>query len=465
MEYERINPLTQEPASKATAMSPDDARAVAEHAASAFPVWSMLGPNARRALLMKAADALEARKDDFVRAMMTEVGATAGWAMFNLMLAAGMIREAAALTTQIGGEVIPSDKPGCLALTLREPVGVILGIAPWNAPIILGVRAIAVPLACGNSVILKASELCPRTHTLIIEAFAGAGFPAGVVNIVTNAPKDAAGVVGALIDHPAVRRVNFTGSTAVGRIIAKRAAEHLKPCLLELGGKAPLIVLEDADLDEAVKAAAFGAFMNQGQICMSTERIIVVDAVAADFVKRFAVKAKSLATGDPREGKTPLGAVVDQKTVRHVNSLIDDATAKGATIIAGRKADDVLMPATVVDGVTKSMNIYRDESFGPVVGIIRAKDEADAIRIANDSEYGLSAAVFTRDTARGLRVARQIRSGICHINGPTVHDEPQMPFGGVGASGYGRFGGKAGIEQFTELRWITIETQAGHFPI
>jgi benzaldehyde dehydrogenase (NAD) len=465
MEFERINPLTHEPASKATAMSPVEARAVADRAANAFPGWSTLGPNARRALLMNAAAALEARKDDFVRAMTTEVGATAGWAMFNLMLAAGMIREAASITTQIGGEVIPSDKPGCLALTLREPVGVILGIAPWNAPIILGVRAIAVPLACGNAVILKASEFCPRTHSLIIEAFASAGFPAGVVNIVTNSPKDAADVVGALIDHPAVRRINFTGSTAVGRIIAKRAAEHLKPCLLELGGKAPLIVLEDADLDEAVKAAAFGAFMNQGQICMSTERIIVVDAVAAEFVKRFALKAKSLATGDPREGKTPLGAVVDQKTVKHVNSLIDDATAKGATIIAGSKADDVLMPATVVDGVTPSMNIYRDESFGPVVGIIRAKDEADAIRIANDSEYGLSAAVFTRDTARGLRVARQVRSGMCHINGPTVHDEAQMPFGGVGASGYGRFGGKAGIEQFTELRWITIETQAGHFPI
>jgi benzaldehyde dehydrogenase (NAD) len=465
MEFERINPLTHEPASKAAAMSPDEARAVVDRAANAFPSWSTFGPNARRALLMGAATALEARKDDFVRAMMTEVGATAGWAMFNLMLAAGMIREAASLTTQIGGEVIPSDKPGCLALTLREPVGVILGIAPWNAPIILGVRAIAVPLACGNAVILKASELCPRTHSLIIESFASAGFPAGVVNLVTNAPKDAADVVGALIDHPAVRRINFTGSTTVGRIIAKRAAEHLKPCLLELGGKAPLIVLEDADLDEAVKAAAFGAFMNQGQICMSTERIIVVESVAADFVKRFATKAKSLVSGDPREGKTPLGAVVDKKTVKHVNSLIDDATAKGATIVAGSKADTVLMPATVVDGVTQAMNIYRDESFGPVVGIIRAKDEADAVRIANDSEYGLAAAVFTRDTARGLRVARQIRSGICHINGPTVHDEAQMPFGGVGASGYGRFGGRAGIEQFTELRWITLETQAGHFPI
>jgi acyl-CoA reductase-like NAD-dependent aldehyde dehydrogenase len=465
MDFERINPLTQEIASKAPAMTAALADAVADRAAEACAAWSGTGPSARRALLMSAAAALEARKDDFIAAMMAEIGATAGWAMFNLTLAAGMIREAASLTTQIGGEVIPSDKPGCIAMALREPVGVVLGIAPWNAPIILGVRAIAVPLACGNAVILKASELCPRTHSLIIEAFASAGFPEGVVSIVTNAPKDAGEVVGALIDHPAVKRINFTGSTTVGRIIAKRAAEHLKPCLLELGGKAPLLILDDADLDEAVKAAAFGAFMNQGQICMSTERIIVLDGVAPEFIARFAAKANSLACGDPREGKTPLGAVVDRKTVEHVNALIDDATSKGATVVAGGKVDSVLMPATVVDGVSAAMKLYREESFGPVVAVIHAKDEKDAIRLANDSDYGLSAAVFTRDTARGLRVARQIRSGICHINGPTVHDEPQMPFGGVGASGYGRFGGKAGIDQFTELRWITIETQPGHFPI
>jgi acyl-CoA reductase-like NAD-dependent aldehyde dehydrogenase len=223
-------------------------------------------------------------------------------------------------------------------------------------------------------------------------------------------------------------------------------------------------VLDDADLDEAVKAAIFGAFMNQGQICMSTERIIVVAAIADDFARRFAARAQSLATGDPREGKAPLGAVVDRRAVTHVNALIEDARAHGARILAGGPAIGVLMPATVVDGVTAEMKLYRDESFGPVVALIRARDEQDAIRLANDSDYGLSAAVFTRDTARGLRVARQIRSGMCHINGPTVHDEAQMPFGGVGASGYGRFGGKAGIEQFTELRWITIETLPGHFP-
>ena len=461
--FTKLNPVTGEVAT-APAFGVEQANAAVEAAAAAFPEWSALGPNAKRAKLNDSAGALAAKEDQFVDAMMGEIGATEGWARFNLMLAVGMVREAAALTTQIGGEVIPSDKPGCIAMALREPVGVMLGIAPWNAPIILGVRALAVPLACGNTVVFKASEQCPRTHSLIAEAFNEA-LPEGAVSIVTNAPEDAPEIVGALIDHPQVRRINFSGSTHVGKIIAKRAAEHLKPVLLELGGKAPLIVLEDADLDEAVKAAAFGAFMNQGQICMSTERIIVVDSVADAFVEKFGAKVKTMAVGDPREGKTPLGAVVDRKAVDWCTSLIADAVAEGAVQVTGGESNGVLMPAHVVDKVTPEMKLFRHESFGPVVGIIRARDEAHAIALANDTEYGLSASVFTRDTARGLRVARQIKSGICHINGPTVHDEAQMPFGGVKASGYGRFGGKAGIDAFTELRWITIETQPGHYPI
>jgi benzaldehyde dehydrogenase (NAD) len=335
--------------------------------------------------------------------MIAETGATAGWAMFNLDLAATVVREAAAITTQITGEVIPSDKPGCIALALKEPVGVILGIAPWNGPIVLAARAIAVPLACGNTVILKASETCPRTHALVFEAFVEAGFPDGVVNLATNAPADAADVVGALIDAPEVKRINFTGSTAVGRIVARRAAEHLKPCLLELGGKAPLIVLEDADLDEAVKAAAFGAFMNQGQVCMSTERIIVVDAVADAFAAKFAAKAAQHLRPATRARATPRsGPWSIRRTVRHVNGLIDDALAKGAQVIAGGRADSVVMPATVVDGVTAAMDLYRDESFGPIVAIIRARDAEHAVALANDSQYGLAAAVFTRDIVRGL---------------------------------------------------------------
>ena len=307
---------------------------------------------------------------------------------------------------------------------------------------------------------------CPRTHALIIEAFAEAGFPEGVVNVGTNAPEDAGAVVGALIDAPQVKRINFTGSTAVGKIIAKRAAEHLKPVLLELGGKAPMLVLEDADLDEAVKAAAFGAYMNQGQICMSTERIIVVESVADAFAEKFTAKVKAMPVGDPREGKTPLGAVVDRKTVDHCYALVEEAVGKGAVLLTGGETThNVLMPAHLVDKVTPDMKLFRDESFGPVVGIIRARDEAHAIALANDTEYGLSSAVFTRDTARGLRVARQIHAGICHVNASTVSDEPQMPFGGMKASGYGRFGGKAGIDSFTELRWVTFETEPGHYPI
>jgi acyl-CoA reductase-like NAD-dependent aldehyde dehydrogenase len=460
-----VNPISGEVASEAPAQTPDEAIAAVDAAARAMPAWAAQGPNARRAALLKAADAVSSKGDAFVTAMMAEIGATEAWARFNVMLAASMLREAASLTTQVAGEVIPSDKPGCLAMAIREPAGVVLGIAPWNAPVILGVRALATPLACGNAVVFKASELCPKTHGLIIEALAEAGLPEGLVQLVTNAPQDAADVVGALIDHPAIRRVNFTGSTAVGRIVAMRAAQNLKPCVLELGGKAPLVVLDDADLDETVKAAAFGAFFNQGQICMSTERIIVVDAVADAFLEKFAAKVRMLTAGDPRQGAAPLGAVVDIKTADKLKGLIDDAVAKGAKVIAAGEPNGVLVPAHVVADVSAGMRLYSEESFGPVVAVIRAKDEADAIRIANDSEYGLSAAVFTGDAARGLKVARQIRSGICHVNGPTVHDEAQMPFGGVGASGYGRFGGKAGIAEFTELRWITVETEAGRFPI
>ena len=463
--FDRLDPVTGHVATRAAAASSLDAVRAAEAAAAAFPAWSSLGPNTRRAALLRAAETLEGQGEKFVDAMMSEIGATEGWARFNLMLAAGIVREAASMTTQISGEVIPSDRPGCISMAMREPVGVVLGIAPWNAPIILGVRAIAMPLACGNTVVLKASEQCPRTHALIIDAFVEAGLGDGIVNLVTNAPDDAGEVVGALIDYPAVRRINFTGSTAVGRVIAKRAAEHLKPVLLELGGKAPFIVLEDADLDEAVKAAAFGAFMNSGQICMSTERIIVVEAVADAFVAKFKEKVDAMSVGDPRQGNTPLGAVVDQRTVDHVNALVSDALEKGGEQIVGGTAQGVLMPAHVIDRVRPGMRLFHDESFGPVVGIVRASDEAQAILLANDTEYGLSAAVFTRDAARGLRVAHQVKSGIFHVNGPTVHDEAQMPFGGVNASGYGRFGGKAGIDAFTELRWITIETQPGHYPI
>jgi benzaldehyde dehydrogenase (NAD) len=463
--FERRNPLDGTVATRAPAASPADAVMAAEAAAEAFRTWSETGPGERRGLLLKAAERLEAKLPQFVEAVAAETGATGMWAGFNVMLAAGMVREAAALTTQIAGEVIPSDVPGSLAMGVRQPAGVVLGIAPWNAPIILGVRAIATPLACGNTVILKGSENCPRTHQLIIEAFAEAGFPAGVVNYVTNAPQDAGAVVEAMVAHPAVRRVNFTGSTRVGRLIALTCAKYLKPAVLELGGKAPLVLLDDADIDDAVNAAAFGCFANSGQICMSTERIVVDAKIADEFVRKFAAKARSLPVGDPRKPEpVVLGSVIGMNTVDHCNALIDDALAKGAKLACGGKADSTLMPATVLDHVTPAMRIYHEETFGPVKAIVRVRGVDEAIACANDNEYGLSAAVFGRDIARAFNVARRIDSGICHVNGPTVHDEAQMPFGGVKGSGMGRFGGRAGIHEFTELRWITVQTTPRHYP-
>lgn len=463
--FERRNPLDGTVATRAPAASPADALMAAEAAAEAFRTWSETGPSERRALLLKAAEKLEAKLPQFVEAVAAETGATGMWAGFNVMLAAGMIREAASLTTQIAGEVIPSDVPGSLSMGVRQPAGVVLGIAPWNAPIILGVRAIATPLACGNTVILKGSENCPRTHQLIIESFAEAGFPAGVVNYVTNAPHDAGTVVEAIVSHPAVRRVNFTGSTRVGRLIAQTCAKYLKPAVLELGGKAPLVILDDADIDDAVNAAAFGCFANSGQICMSTERIIVDAKIADEFVRKFAAKAKSLPLGDPRKPEpVVLGSVIGMNTVEHCNALIDDALGKGAKLACGGKADSTLMPATLLDHVTPAMRIYHEETFGPVKAIVRVRSTEEAIACANDNEYGLSAAVFGKDIARALNVARKIDSGICHVNAPTVHDEAQMPFGGVKGSGMGRFGGRAGIYEFTELRWITVQTTPRHYP-
>jgi acyl-CoA reductase-like NAD-dependent aldehyde dehydrogenase len=462
--FDRIDPVKGSPASKAAAAKSADANAAVDAAARAFPEWSATGPGRRRELLLESAGMLTAHQKDFIECMIAETGATEAWAEFNVAFAAGILREAASMTSQITGEVIPSDVPGNLAMAIRQPVGVCVGIAPWNAPVILGVRAVAMPLACGNTVVLKASEACPAVHRLIGTALLEAGVPSGVSNVITNAPADAAEIVAALIDHPAVRHINFTGSTRVGRIVAERAARHLKPVLLELGGKAPLIVLEDADVNAAVNAAAFGAFMNQGQICMSTERIVVDNRVADELVKKLSEKAARLPVRDPSQGPTILGSMVDAKSVGRVAELIEDALQKGATVTAGGSGRETLMQATVIDRVTPAMRIYAEESFGPAVAVVRVNGDEEAVRVANDTEYGLSAAVFSRDVARAWHVARRVNSGICHINGPTVHDEPQMPFGGVKASGYGRFGGRAAIDQFTVLRWLTVQTGERYYP-
>ena len=463
--FERYSPVSGDLVTVAAAAGADDASAAANAAAAAFPEWSRSTPGHRRTLLERAAEIILTRQSAFTATMLAETGATREWSAFNVGLAAKIFSEAAAATTQVGGAIIPTDLDGKTSFAWRQPAGVCLAIAPWNAPVILGVRSIAMALACGNTVVLKSSELCPATHRLLGDVLQDAGFPDGVVNIVSNAPADASAIMEALIAHPVIRRVNFTGSTRVGKIIAQIAARYLKRCLLELGGKAAFIVLDDADLDEAVKAAAFGAYINQGQICMSTERIIVMDSVADAFVEKFLARARTLRAGDPTRGELPLGALVTAESARRVRGLIDDAVAKGAVLLTGGENHDAMMDAAVLDHVARPMRLYREESFGPVAAIIRVGSVEEAVTVANDCEYGLSGAVFGRDIGRALDVARRIESGICHINSATVADEPQVPFGGVKASGYGKFGGPAALDEFTELRWITLSGGKEEYPI
>lgn len=463
--FQRVDPLSAATVSVGAACSVEDAIRAAESSERAFRTWSRTGPTERRRILLAAADALESKMAQFCSVMAEEIGASQLWAQFNVGASANLLREAAALTTQIKGETIPTDKPGALSMTLRQPVGAVLSIVPWNGPVILGARAIAYPLACGNTVIFKGSESSPRTHALLAEAFYDAGLPAGVLNFLISAPEDASAVTEALVAHDVVRRVNFTGSTKVGRMIAQTCASHLKRCLLELGGKAPFIVLDDADIDGAVNAAVFGAFLYQGQICMSTERFVVDEAVADQFVSRFAERVRSLETGVPSTTQScVIGPMISQGSVQRINHLLDDAIGKGADIVAGGLAETALMGPTLVDRVTREMSIYDEETFGPVTTIVRVKGAEQALQVANDTAYGLSSSIFSRDVTRALELAGRLDAGCVHINGATVQNEPQAPYGGMKKSGYGRFDGSAVIEEFTEVKWVTVEPSNQPYP-
>lgn len=461
----RRDPVTGKSVTTFAAASPDDGIAAVKSAARALPDWARTGPTHRRDILLRAADLLQERASQFETMMISETGASLPWVRFNVRLATGMLREAASLTTHIKGEIIPADKPGAHAFAFRRPVGVVLSIVPWNAPIILAVRAFGTALACGNTVVLKASENSPGTQHMLAQVMIDAGLPPGAMNFITHTREDAATVVEAMIACHDVRRVNFTGSTATGRIIAQMGAKHLKPVLLELGGKAPLLVLEDADIDNAVRAAAFGAYMHQGQICMSTERVVLDHRIADEFADKMKIKVESLSAGNPHTTNAQLGGLISPEAATRVEALIEDAVQKGAVALVRGTHDGAVMQPSLLDHVTPEMKIYYEESFGPVTCLVRVGDIEEAIAVANDTEYGLKAGIFSANVTRALEIANRLEFGCCHINGPTVYDEAQMPLGGMKASGYGRFGGHAGINEFTEVHWVTVEDPNQHYPI
>ncbi|WP_407563960.1 aldehyde dehydrogenase family protein [Streptomyces sp. 184] len=463
---EDFDPYTGEVFATVAAAGAADAERAVGAADAAFAGWSATGPAARRRVFRRAADLLEARTDEAVALMAREVGATGPWARFNVGLAADFLRETAAAMSRPRGEVLATNEEGALSLALREPLGVVAAFAPWNAPLILGTRAVAAALGAGNTVVLKASEQAPVCGGLFVAGvLREAGLPDGVLNVLTNDPADAAGVAEALIADERVRAVNFTGSTDVGRIVGAHAARHLKPALLELGGKNAIVVLDDADVDHAVHAAAFGAFHNSGQICMSGDRILVHASLAAEFTEKLAAKAASLPAGDPREPATVIGPLISQTAARRVAGLVADAVERGAAVLAGGgEPAGAVYPATVLAGVPRDAALHREEAFGPVVSLAEFADDDEAVALAGDTDRGLTCGILTENGTHGLRVARRVRTGIVHVGDQSVADEPMAPFGGVGASGFGRFGGRWGLEAFSNTRWVTLATRQPHYP-
>lgn len=450
-----------------------DADAAVDAAAEAFKTWRKATPYERRDVLLKAAEILEKRRDELRGYAMAETGSDASWADFDISTAIQHVKEVAGRVGTIQGSIPRLADPNTSALVLQEPYGVVLAISPWqvvtlgclvlvltnmsrNAPYILGSRAVIFPIAAGNTVVFKGSELSPRTLWAIGDVFREAGLPEGVLNVIFHERASAASVTSALIKNPHVKKINFTGSTPVGHIVGKLAGENLKPIVLELGGKAPSIVWEDADLDLAAFRNALGSFMNSGQICMSTERILVHKNVLAEFEKKLSASIEQILSS---KGDAP--ALITTAGVEKNKALVKDAVSKGATLVHGNldveEASKYRMRPIVIRGVTAEMDIYQAESFGPTVSLVAIETEEEAIRLANDTEYGLSSSVFTTDLARGLRIAREIETGAVHINNMTVHDESALPHGGAKASGHGRFGGSFGLEEWTRTKTITFK--------
>jgi benzaldehyde dehydrogenase (NAD) len=441
--------------------SAEDVEAAVESAVRAQDEWARWGGPRRGEVMRSAARLLEEHREEFIEFGMRECGAIRGKAENEVQGSIGEILEAAGLATAPYGDLLPSDSAS-LSMARRVPLGVVGIIAPWNFPLILAMRSVAPALVLGNAVLLKPDVNTPIFGgSLIARLFEEAGLPPGVLHVLPGGPETGE----ALVTAPGVDMISFTGSTATGRKVAQAAAAQLKKVSLELGGNNAHIVLEDADLEKAASTGAWGSFLHQGQICLTTGRHLVHEALSEAYVDKLVEHAKALRVGDPTDPETAIGPIINQQQLHRVSDIVERSVSAGARVRTGGESSGLFYQPTVLDQIDTQTPAFREEIFGPVAPVISFSDDADAVRLANDSEYGLTAAIQTSSLGRALDIARSIKSGMVHINDTTVNDAPYVPFGGMGDSGSGaRHGGTANLDEYTQWQWVTVHDSPVEYP-
>lgn len=452
--FDVLNPLDDSPYAHAAKGSGDDVRRAVAAAKAAFPAFKETTPTQRERWLLRIAELMEDRQAELINCLIDEIGSPVQKAMFEFNKALTMVRAAAGLCRNVRGETIPSDAPGKFSMSIREPLGVVAVITPFNVPLIKTARLVANALAVGNTVVHLPSEMAPHLTVLFAELVAEAGFPAGTYNVVTGLGHE---IGDDLTTHTDIDFVTFTGSTVVGQHISEICAKNKTPSTLELGGKSPTVIMADADLDKAMPMVARSIFMFGGQACIGSSRFYVERQIFDEFVKRFSMIAGKAGMGDLRDPNTVIAPIISDRQRQRIKDHIADAVAKGATIAAGGQWEGNRCQPTLLTGVTEEMVVCRTETFGPVTSIYPIDSYEEGLEKANDTEYGLSSAIFTKDIDRAFHFARNIGAGMCHINGPTIHDEAHVPFGGNGESGVGREGTDADMDAMTELKWVTVQ--------
>ncbi|MGW0711098.1 aldehyde dehydrogenase family protein [Streptomyces sp. NPDC002643] len=457
-----FNPYDDEKLASITIATVDEVDEAYKAAEAAQKEWAEVNAYARRAVFEKALRVIEEREQEITEVIIAELGGTRVKAGFELHLAKEFLRESIQLALRPEGRIIPSPIDGKENRLYRVPVGVVGVISPFNFPFLLSIKSVAPALALGNGVVLKPHQNTPIAGgTLVAKIFEEAGLPGGLLNVVVT---DIAEIGDAFIEHPVPKLISFTGSDKVGRHVATVAASHFKRSILELGGNSALVVLDDADIDYAVDAAVFSRYVHQGQVCMAANRVLVDRSIQAEFTEKFVAKVKTLKVGDPRDPQTVIGPVINSSQADALSAVVDQALTEGATaLLRGTTTDNLVEPSVLTD-VPADSALLHQEVFGPVVFLVPFDGEAEAVRIVNDTPYGLSGAVHTGDIERGVAFAKQIDTGMFHVNDGTVHDEPLVPFGGEKHSGIGRLNGETTVDAFTTQKWISIQHGRSFFP-